>query len=297
MEFPKNSIKSQLGSSLDTGGGEEAAIDRDGDAGDEGGLVVVEEPLDAAEQFGCFAKSLQRSVLHDIFAALRKAAVGSAQIFDASLVDEEAGGHGVHADVRGGEVVGEPLGEIEDGGLAHRVGGHAGQGAVGVHRGEVQDAPAAGARHLCTEDAARDDGSQGVDFQDALEGVHGQSQKAPLVVGKGVVEFAWIELGEGGHGVDVVAAGAVDQEVAVAPVGGDGGGDFAHPRLVSDVAWLDAGDAARLRDLRGGRLQFGGGAADQHDLHALGRQKDGDFRAERSAGARDNYNLMVPVHC
>lgn len=32
----------------------------------------------------------------------------------------------------------------------------------------------AGARHLRAEDAARDDSSQGVDFQDALEGLHGQ---------------------------------------------------------------------------------------------------------------------------
>jgi len=56
--------------------------------------------------------------------------------------EEEAGRHGVDADVRRvllGHVHGEPLGEVAHGGLGSGVSGDAGEGPEGVHRGDVED--------------------------------------------------------------------------------------------------------------------------------------------------------------
>ena len=43
-------------------GGEEAAVDRHGDAGEERGLLVVEQPADAAEQVPRLAEAAHRRV-------------------------------------------------------------------------------------------------------------------------------------------------------------------------------------------------------------------------------------------
>ncbi len=67
------------------------------------------------------------------------------------------------------EVDRQPLGEIDHPGLGQGVGGHAGQRAGAVHRGEVDDPPTSQRRHLAPEHLGGDEGAEGVGADHALQ--------------------------------------------------------------------------------------------------------------------------------
>ena len=197
--------------------------------------------------------------------------------------EEEARRDGVDADflrVILAEVDGQPLREVADGGLGGRVGGDFGEGAEGVHAGDVEDDALAGAGHFLAEDLGGQEGADEVEVEDELDGVCGHIEEG--------------HFGAGG-GFFFVATGAVDEDVDAAVGGEDlvlGGFDGG---LVEDVAPDGESFAAVLLDLID---DFEGEVLlkveDGHGRAGLG-EANGHFAAEHAAAAGDGDDFTGEV--
>ena len=273
----------------DAGVGQEPAVDRDDNAGDEGGVVGDEVAHGAAEVAG-LAELAHGRLGDDLVSAGGEGLAVLLQHEEAVLVgDEEAGGDGVDADAHGREVGGEPAGEVLDGGLGGGVGGDLGEGLGGGHGGDVHDGTAGG-EHLLGEDLRGEQRADEVEAVDELEALDVEAEEGLL------------QLGVGGHllggagALGVVAAGAVDEDVHAAPLGEDGVARGLKGGTVEDVGAEGEGLGEALGG-EGGGEGFGLLAVEvkEGDLGAVAEEVLGHHGAEDAGGAGNDDDLAIEV--
>ena len=206
-------------------------------------------------------------------------------------MEKNPGGDGVDPDAHLGEVDGEPGGEVGDGGLGAGVGGDLGEGGVGVHGADVHDVAALPAHHLAGEGLSGDQGADEVQVEDELHAGFIEVEEA-LGVRFDVAQLE-IHLVRGGPGV--VAAGAVQKDVAGAEVSLDLVGHGVADLLVEDVALVGLGDAALFYDLLGELVRRVVVEVQQRHLGAGPGEDLGEGGAEHAAGARDHGHLAGKI--
>src|SRR5699024_2086091 len=200
---------------LYAGIGRETAVHRQGDAGDEAGGGIVDEEQQRAFQLAAVAEAAHGGGGQNFAGAGGGGAVGVIQELLVLPGGKEAGGNGVDPDALPAEVDGQPLGQVGDGGFRARIGGDLGQGGVGVHAGDVQDAAAAAAQHLGHKGLGGQDGAQKIQIEHPGHRLGGEVEKAADGL---VLPVAGLVVLLVGGGLGVVAARAVHQDVAGAEV-------------------------------------------------------------------------------
>jgi hypothetical protein len=136
----------------------------------------------------------------------------------------------------GSQVSGQPLGKIDHARLRHAVRGYPRQRTIAIHRSKIENPAAASPSHLSAEDLARDDGSQRVNAKHIRKTFQAEVEKAAHVVRFGRVNFFRHELGHRGHRLELVSAGAVDQQFARPELGFDRLACSLHGLRVNAVA-------------------------------------------------------------
>ena len=200
---------------LHAGVSSEAAVDGQDNAGDSGSELVVGQEQHAAQQLVGVNETAGGSTGQDLGGTGGGGAVLVEQQSAVLVGHDEAGSDGVAADAGAGEVGSQPLGEVGDGSLGAGVSGDLGQGDISVHGGDVQDVAGLALNHVLGEDLS---GQQG-----ALEVQLEQEVDAGLIqIEEGLLAFLGLVLVlVVGGSTGVVAAGAVDQDVAGTEVSQD----------------------------------------------------------------------------
>ena len=277
---------------LHAGVGGEAAVDGQAYAGDEpGGVVIQQEQHRTHQVLLAVAEAAHGGAVQNPLGAGGGGAVVVIQQLGVLLGGEEAGGDGVDPNPHLGEVNGQPLGEVGNGGLGGGVGGNLGQGQVGVHAGDVQDVAAGPSNHLPGEGLGGKQGANPVQVEHILHAVLVQVEEGDGVV----VQIGHFKEFLVGVGLGVVAAGAVDENVAGAQVRLDLLGHGKAVVLAQHVAGVALGAAALGGDFLRHVVQLGQVPAQQGDLGTGPGQRHGENGAQRSAGASDHCHLAGQI--
>lgn len=149
----------------------ETAVHYGNSAGDEFG-GVGHQIVDGAAEFLGLAHTTEGSLTYHILSALGEGAVGIGEQTAVLLGDEEARGNGVHADALAeflGAFGGHEGGEIADASLGCCISAHAGHGAEGCHRREVDDRALALIYHWAEEHLCGDDSAGEVEVEHSLK--------------------------------------------------------------------------------------------------------------------------------
>src|SRR5699024_28953 len=147
-------------------------------------------------------------------------------------------------------------------------------------------------QHLGHKGLGGQDGAQEVQVKDPGHRLGGQVKEAADVLGGDVAVLIVFLVG---GGLGVVAAGAVDHDVAAADAGQHLGRGGLAAGCVHHVAGVGFGHAALGGDFIGVDLGLGGGAVQQGHLGPGPGQNLGHVRAEHAARAGDHGDFAGEV--